>query len=80
MLTSRLLLPDITFNDKKIYVTPFKMPNYPFGGSYSQVKNHWFKTYCFGIDFHLLFLVSIIRTAGMNMSVEEAKNRKLIRS
>ena len=25
----------------KIYVTPFKMPNYPFGGNYPQVKNHW---------------------------------------
>ena len=24
----------------KIYVTPFKMPNYPFGGNYPQVKNH----------------------------------------
>jgi len=25
----------------KIYVTPFKMQNYPFGGNYPQVKNHW---------------------------------------
>ena len=25
----------------KIYVTPFKMINYPFGGNYPQVKNHW---------------------------------------
>jgi len=24
----------------KIYVTPFKMQNYPFGGNYPQVKNH----------------------------------------
>ena len=24
----------------KIYVTPIKMPNYPFGGNYSQVTNH----------------------------------------
>ena len=28
------------------------------------------KTYCFGIDIRLLFLVSKARTAGMNMSVE----------
>ena len=24
----------------KICITPFKMPNYPFGGIYPQVKNH----------------------------------------
>ena len=28
----------------------------------------------------VLFLVSIARTAGMNMSIEKAKNRKLTRS
>ena len=25
---------------RKFYITPFKMPNYPFVGNYSQVKNH----------------------------------------
>ena len=31
------------------------------------------KTYCFGIDIRLLFLVSIARTPGMNMSVERQR-------
>ena len=31
------------------------------------------KTYCFGIDIRLLFLVSIARTSGMNMSVERQR-------
>ena len=27
---------------KKIYITPFNLPNYHFGGNYmQQVKNHW---------------------------------------
>ena len=28
------------------------------------------KTYCFGIDIRLLFLVNIAKTAGINMNVE----------
>ena len=31
------------------------------------------KTYCFGIDIRLLFLVSIARTTGINMSVERQR-------
>ena len=31
------------------------------------------KTCCFGIDIRLLFLVSIARTIGMNMSVERQR-------
>ena len=33
------------------------------------------KTYCFGIDIRLLFLVSIAKTAGMNMSVKRQEIR-----
>ena len=33
------------------------------------------KTYCFGIDIRLLFLVSIARTAGMNMNVKRQEIR-----
>ena len=38
-------------------------------------------TYCFGIDIRLLFLVSIARTTGMNMSVKKrkkARNHELV--
>ena len=37
---------------------------------YNQTFDEQPKTYCFGIDIRLLFLVSITRTTGMNMSVE----------
>ena len=43
---------------------------YPESHTYNQTFDQQNKTYCFGIDIRLLFLVSIARTAGMNMSVK----------
>ena len=38
--------------------------------SHNQTFDYQPKIYCFGIDIRLLFLVSIARTTGMNMSEE----------
>ena len=38
------------------------------------LNNSRSKTYCFGIDFRLLFLVSVARTTGMNMSAERQRH------
>ena len=42
-----------------------------------KVANLWPKTYCFGIDIRLLFLISIARTIDGR---RKARNRKLTRS
>ena len=43
---------------------------YPKFHRHNQTFDQQNKTYCFGIDIRLLFLVSIARTAGMNASVK----------
>ena len=44
---------------------------YPESYKHNQTFDYQPKTYCFGINIRLLFLVSIANTKGMNMSVEK---------
>ena len=46
---------------------------YPELYRHNQTFDQQSKTYCFGIDIRLLFLVSVARTTGTNMSIERQR-------
>ena len=58
---------------KKVVINSYCYRQYPESSRHNQTFDLQPKTYCFAIEIRLLFLVSIARSTGMNMSVERQR-------